>query len=128
MSTSTQYLNALYRDIADNSPFPTSKELPPEIGEGHIRQIKTKHGVAISDWRMNTAVICMYRASAKTGITAQMEKVLHEMTNSVQYRGGLGHLYMEGKLLEMISVYLASSWGMRMPAATLGCPQPTKRP
>lgn len=35
-----------------------------------------------------------------------MEQVLSEISKFSQYRGGLGYLYLDGKLLELLSIYL----------------------
>ena len=43
---------------------------------------------------------------SKVSITPYMEHILGEMKNFSQYRGGLGYLYLESKVLEMLAVYL----------------------
>ena len=35
-----------------------------------------------------------------------MEQILAETSQFTQYRGGLGYLYLDGKLLELLSIYL----------------------
>ena len=35
-----------------------------------------------------------------------MEQILSETSKFSQYRGGLGYLYLDGKLLELLSIYL----------------------
>ena len=35
-----------------------------------------------------------------------LEQLLSETSNFSQYRGGLGYLYLDGKVLELLSVYL----------------------
>lgn len=36
-----------------------------------------------------------------------MEQILAETSRFTQYRGGLGYLYLDGKLLELLSIYLS---------------------
>ena len=43
---------------------------------------------------------------AKVSVTPVMEQVLSEISKFSQYRGGLGYLYLDGKLLELLSIYL----------------------
>ena len=43
---------------------------------------------------------------SKIPVTPIMEQILAEMNQFSQYRGSLGYLYLDGKLLELLSVYL----------------------
>ncbi len=43
---------------------------------------------------------------SKVPVTPVMERILAETGRFAQYRGGLGYLYLDGKLLELLSVYL----------------------
>ena len=43
---------------------------------------------------------------AKVSVTPIMEQILSETSKFSQYRGGLGYLYLDGKLLELLSIYL----------------------
>lgn len=43
---------------------------------------------------------------SKVPVTPIMEQILAETSQFTQYRGGLGHLYLDGKLLELLSIYL----------------------
>ena len=43
---------------------------------------------------------------SKVSLTPVMEQVLSEISKFSQYRGGLGYLYLDGKLLELLSIYL----------------------
>lgn len=43
---------------------------------------------------------------SKVPVTPAMEQILAETSKFSQYRGGLGYLYLDGKLLEMLSIYL----------------------
>lgn len=53
----------------------------------------------------------LYAGPAQTGMTAPMERVLHEMTNPAGYPDGFGDLYLESKALELICVYLHALLG-----------------
>lgn len=44
---------------------------------------------------------------SKVSITPYMEHIFAELKDSPQYRGGLGYLFLESKLLELLSVYLS---------------------
>ena len=43
---------------------------------------------------------------SKVPVTPVMEQILAETSRFTQYRGGLGYLYLDGKLLELLSIYL----------------------
>ena len=43
---------------------------------------------------------------SKVPVTPAMEQILAETSQFTQYRGGLGYLYLDGKLLELLSIYL----------------------
>ena len=43
---------------------------------------------------------------SKVPVTPIMEQILAETSQFTQYRGGLGYLYLDGKLLELLSIYL----------------------
>lgn len=43
---------------------------------------------------------------SKVPVTPVMEQILAETSQFTQYRGGLGYLYLDGKLLELLSIYL----------------------
>ena len=43
---------------------------------------------------------------SKVQVTPVMEQILAEISRFHQYRGGLGYLYLDGKLLELLSIYL----------------------
>ena len=43
---------------------------------------------------------------SKVSVTPMLEQLLSETSNFSQYRGGLGYLYLDGKVLELLSVYL----------------------
>lgn len=44
---------------------------------------------------------------SKVPVTPVMEQILSETSRFTQYRGGLGYLYLDGKLLELLSIYLS---------------------
>ncbi len=44
---------------------------------------------------------------SKVPVTPVMEQILSETSRFIQYRGGLGYLYLDGKLLELLSIYLS---------------------
>ena len=44
---------------------------------------------------------------SKVPVTPVMEQILSETNRFTQYRGGLGYLYLDGKLLELLSIYLS---------------------
>lgn len=43
---------------------------------------------------------------SKVPVTPIMEQILTEISRFTQYRGGLGYLYLDGKLFELLSIYL----------------------
>lgn len=43
---------------------------------------------------------------SKVPMTPAMEQILTETSHFTKYRGGLGYLYLDGKLLELLSIYL----------------------
>lgn len=43
---------------------------------------------------------------SKVPVTPVMEQILTETSRFTQYRGGLGYLYLDGKLLELLAIYL----------------------
>ena len=43
---------------------------------------------------------------SKVPITPAIDQILAETSRFTQYRGGLGYLYLDGKLLELLSIYL----------------------
>lgn len=48
----------------------------------------------------------LFSEISKVSVTPMMEQILAETSRFTQYRGGLGYLYLDGKLLELLSVYL----------------------
>lgn len=44
---------------------------------------------------------------SKVPVTPIMEQILAETSDSSQFRGGLGYLYLDGKLSELLSIYLS---------------------
>ena len=48
----------------------------------------------------------LLREISKVPITPRMEQILAETSKFSQYSGGLGYLYLDGKLLELLSIYL----------------------
>lgn len=44
---------------------------------------------------------------SKVPVTPVMEQILSETSRFTQYRGGLGYPYLDGKLLELLSIYLS---------------------
>ena len=46
---------------------------------------------------------------SKVPVTPGMEQILSETSRFTQYRGGLGYLYLDGKLLELLSIYLSEA-------------------
>ncbi len=44
---------------------------------------------------------------SKVGITPYMEHIFAELQDFAQYRGGLGYLFLESKIFELLSVYLS---------------------
>ena len=44
---------------------------------------------------------------SKVGITPYMEHIFAELKDVTNYRGGLGYLFLESKILELLSVYLS---------------------
>lgn len=44
---------------------------------------------------------------SKVPVTPVMEQILSKTSRFTQYRGGLGYLYLDGKLLELLSIYLS---------------------
>lgn len=44
---------------------------------------------------------------SKVPVTPVMGQILSETSRFTQYRGGLGYLYLDGKLLELLSIYLS---------------------
>lgn len=44
---------------------------------------------------------------SKVGITPYMEHIFAELRDFAKYRGGLGYLFLESKIYEMLSVYLS---------------------
>ena len=44
---------------------------------------------------------------SKVNITPYMEHIFAELKDFTQYRGGLGYLFLESKVLELLSVYLS---------------------
>ena len=43
---------------------------------------------------------------SKVSITPYMEHIFHELKDVTQYRGGLGYLFLESKVMELLAVYL----------------------
>jgi AraC-like DNA-binding protein len=56
----------------------------------------------------------LFAPSSKITITPYLYRILAEMKSFVQYRGGLGHLYLESKMLEMLSAYLSEVLELRI--------------
>ena len=48
----------------------------------------------------------LLKGISKIPVTPIIEQILTEMSQFSQYRGSLGYLYLDGKLLELLSVYL----------------------
>ena len=44
---------------------------------------------------------------SKVNITPYMEHIFSEVKDFTQYRGGLGYLFLESKVFELLSVYLS---------------------
>ncbi|MFT3982869.1 MAG: AraC family transcriptional regulator [Lachnospiraceae bacterium] len=49
----------------------------------------------------------LLKTVSKVKITANMERILAELKDFSLYRGGLSHLYLDSKLLELVSIYLS---------------------
>lgn len=49
----------------------------------------------------------MMNEISKIAVTPAMERILAETRDFVHYRGGLGYLYLDGKMLELLSIYLS---------------------
>ncbi|MDO4324171.1 MAG: AraC family transcriptional regulator [Lachnospiraceae bacterium] len=56
---------------------------------------------------------------SKVSITPYMEHIFAELKDFAQYRGGLGYLFLESKILELLSVYLSEVLELRILAS--GC-------
>ncbi len=51
----------------------------------------------------------LYTGVLKVNITPTMERLLAETKDYTRYRGGLGHLYLDGKMQELIALYLSEA-------------------
>lgn len=51
---------------------------------------------------------------SKVNITPYMEHIFAELKDFTRYRGGLGHLFLESKVLELLSVYLSEVLELRI--------------
>lgn len=51
---------------------------------------------------------------SKVNITPYMEHIFAEFQDFTRYRGGLGHLFLESKVLELLSVYLSEVLELRI--------------
>lgn len=49
----------------------------------------------------------LFTTLSKVSITPAMERIFAEVKDFVCYRGGLGYLYLDGKMLELLTVYLS---------------------
>ncbi len=49
----------------------------------------------------------LFSSVSKVKTTPSMERLLAELKDFVLYRGGLGYIYLDGKVLELISIYLS---------------------
>ncbi len=49
----------------------------------------------------------LFSSTSKVTTTPNMERILAEVRDFIHYRGGLGYLYLEGKILELLSIYLS---------------------
>lgn len=49
---------------------------------------------------------------SKVPVTPMMDQILAETSKFSQYRGGLGYLYLDSKLLELLSIYLSEVLGL----------------
>ncbi len=195
MSVTNKSLNEIYYELLLNSPKMITMDIPLKMGKGNISQIKIKHGVILSDWKMcyesdmnvqgpvsseyiqiifclndgiswgmignhksisiqknesciyaghgGTEYICYKKDSefsfksikipltylthileeyfekceatvyekkllneiSKVSVTPNMKRILTDISCFSQYRGGLGYLYLDGKLQELLSIY-----------------------
>ena len=55
---------------------------------------------------VNAYVKKLLTGISKVPVTPIMEQILAETSRFTQYRGGLGYLYLDGKLLELLSIFL----------------------
>ena len=55
---------------------------------------------------------------SKVGITPYMEHIFAELKDFTQYRGGLGYLFLESKVFELLSVYLSEILELSILAST----------
>lgn len=49
----------------------------------------------------------LFSTVSKVSITPTMERLLAEFKDFVLYRGGLGYIYLDGKVLELLAIYLS---------------------
>ena len=66
---------------------------------------------------------CIYQKKllegiSKVGITPYMEHIFAELKDFTQYRGGLGYLFLESKVFELLSVYLSEILELSILAST----------
>lgn len=59
----------------------------------------------------------LFAPSSKISITPYLDRILAEMKSFVQYRGGLGSLYLESKMMEMLSAYFSEVLELRILAS-----------
>ncbi len=206
---SSQYINNLYRELLSNTPQTVTIAIPENMGTGQIRQVVTKRGAVISDWKMNyfsdmnvrginseeyiqllfclsdgvswniagmreglyleKGETCIYRGHgkmeslcyaqnsnfafknikipvsyfkqllgdyfedseisayekklltgfSKVSITPYMEHIFAELKDFSHYRGGLGYLFLESKIHELLSVYLSEVLELRILSSDL---------
>lgn len=55
---------------------------------------------------------------SKVNITPYMEHIFAELQDFTQYRGGLGYLFLESKVFELLSVYLSEVLELSILAST----------
>ena len=55
---------------------------------------------------------------SKVNITPYMEHIFAELKDFTQYRGGLGYLFLESKVFELLSVYLSEVLELSILAST----------
>ena len=55
---------------------------------------------------------------SKVSVTPYMEHIFAEVKDFTQYRGGLGYLFLESKVFELLSVYLSEV--LRLPIPKMG--------
>jgi AraC-like DNA-binding protein len=56
----------------------------------------------------------LFQSMSKISVTPCLERILAEIKDFMQYRGGLGSLYLESKIMELLSVYLCEVLELNM--------------